>query len=106
VRSFYLYLQFAHDDYLQAGVERGAAGAAALLLLLPGAVAAGWRRPAAGDPLRAALAPAAAAALAAVLVQALVDFPLQIPAVALSAAVLAGLAWSAALPPRPAPPCP
>ena len=102
VRSFYLYLQFAHEDFLQAGVERGGAGALGFLLLLPLAVFAAFRavrRPDSAGPR--ALGWCAAAGLGAVLLQSLLDFPLQIPAVALNAHVLAGLAWMTAADPSP-----
>jgi O-antigen ligase len=93
VRSFYLYLQFAHEDFLQTWAEWGAAGFASLLLLLPGAVIAAWWSAAPSDPLSSTLALCAAAGLVTVLLQSLLDFPLQIPAVALNASVLAGLCW-------------
>lgn len=95
IRTFYLYLQFTHSDPLQAAVEWGLIGALGWTLLLPGAVV--WtgvqlgRRPA-RDPIAAT----AAVGLAAVLVQSLVDFPLQIPAVHFNALALAALAWSVA----------
>lgn len=95
VRSFYLYLQFAHEDFLQAWVEWGAAGFISALLLLPGAMIASWWGAAPIDPLSAALALCAATGLGLVLLQSLLDFPMQIPAVALNASVLAGLCWGA-----------
>jgi O-Antigen ligase len=93
-RSFYLYLQFAHEDFLQTWVEWGLAGFIALLLLLPGAVIASCWFSHKCEPAVATLACCAAAGLAAVLLQSLLDFPLQIPGVALNACVLAGLCWS------------
>jgi len=95
VRSFYLYLQFVHEDFLQAWVEWGAAGFLSLILLLPGSLLAANRSRFIKDPLIPVLTCCAGLALAAVLLQSLLDFPLQIPAIALNASVLAGLAWSA-----------
>lgn len=94
VRSFYLHLQFTHADFLQAGVERGLAGGLSLLLLLGGGLAAALLAPPVTDPLILTLGFCAAAGLTLVLLQSLFDFPLQIPAVALSAHVLAGLGWA------------
>ena len=94
VRSFYLYLQFAHEDFLQTWVEWGVAGFISLLLLLPGAVIAAYRSFSIKDPLILTITFCAALGLATVLLQSLLDFPLQIPAIALNASVLAGLAWS------------
>lgn len=94
VRSFYLYLQFTHEDFLQTWTEWGAAGFLSLILLLPGAVVAAYRSFSVKDPLISTLTFCAALGLAAVLLQSLLDFPLQIPAIALNASVLAGLAWS------------
>lgn len=92
VRTFYLYLQFAHQDFLQAAAERGLPGIGALLVLLvPAAVLPLFLHPL-GAP--AVLGISTAAGLGAVLLQSLLDFPLQIPAVALNAHVLAGLAWA------------
>lgn len=98
VRSFFLYLHFAHQDFLQAATERGAAALVALVVLLPGAVIAVCfvRRSATGSS--AWLRDCAAAGLGAVLLQSFLDFPLQIPAIALNAHVLAGLAWAGATP--------
>lgn len=95
-RTFFLHLQYAHDDFLQTAAERGLPGLLAFLVLMPGAVLAAFRARRAGDPVAAALGFCAATGLAAVLVQALFDFPLQIPALVLNASVLAGLAWSPA----------
>ena len=94
VRSFYLYLQFTHEDFLQTWVEWGAAGFLSLILLLPGAVIAAYRAISIKDNLISTLTLCAALGLAAVLLQSLLDFPLQIPAIALNASVLTGLAWS------------
>jgi hypothetical protein len=94
LRSFYLYLQFAHEDFLQTWVEWGAAGFISLLLLLPGAVIASCWFSHRSEPGVTVIAYCAAAGLAAVLLQSLLDFPLQIPGVALNACVLAGLCWS------------
>ncbi len=101
VRTFFLYLQFTHEDLLQAAVEWGLIGAAGWVLLLPGGVAAALRRLGA-HPARDFIGAGAAAALLAVLLQSLIDFPLQIPAVQLNAAALAALAWTVPAGPDPA----
>lgn len=93
VRTFFLLVQFTHNDLLQAAVEWGLIGAAGWFLLVPGGLlAALWRLGA--RPARDYLGAGAVVALGAVLVQSLIDFPLQIPAVQFNAAALAGLAWS------------
>lgn len=94
VRTFYLMVQFPHQDYLQTWVEWGLVGAVGWLLLVPGAVVYGVRRLGA-RPSHDFIGAAAVTGLAAVLVQSLIDFPLQIPAIQLNAAALAALAWSA-----------
>jgi O-antigen ligase len=91
VRTFYQFLQFTHQDPLQTAVEWGIPAALALWTLLVGALVAVVRAP---RPLSLA----AACALAAVLLQAQLDFPLQIPAIALNAVVLAALGWSSLRP--------
>ena len=94
VRTFFLFVQFTHQDTLQFAVEWGVPAALAWWTVLIGAVVAGLRTrhaPGAARPLGLA----AACALAAVLLQSLADFPLQIPAIAYNAVVLAALAWSA-----------
>jgi O-antigen ligase len=94
VRTFFLIVQFTHDDFLQTCVEWGLVGAAGWLLLLPGSVVHGLARlrlrPAAVDPLGAA----AVAGLVAVFAQSVIDFPLQIPAIQFNAVTLAALAWT------------
>jgi hypothetical protein len=92
VRTFYQFLQFTHQDPLQTAVEWGIPAALALWTLLAGALVAAVR----GTP--SALALAAACGLAAVLLQAQLDFPLQIPAIALNAVVLAAIGWSSVRP--------
>ncbi|HEY4247251.1 MAG TPA: O-antigen ligase family protein [Lacunisphaera sp.] len=94
VRSFYLYLQFAHDDFLQTWTEWGAAGFVCMVTLLPGAIIAVSRSEPLTDQAVSILGICAAAGLTMVLLQSLLDFPLQIPAVSLNASVLAGLGWS------------
>jgi hypothetical protein len=63
--------------------------------LLPGAVIAAVRSELIDDRAVSIVVLCAAAGLAMVLLQSLLDFPLQIPAIALNASVLAGLGWSA-----------
>ncbi|HYP15792.1 MAG TPA: O-antigen ligase family protein [Opitutus sp.] len=93
IRTFYLTVQFAHQDYLQTWVEWGVFGAAGWLLLVPGAVIYGIKRLGI-RPSHDFIGVAAVTGLAAVLVQSLVDFPLQVPAVQFNIVALAALAWS------------
>lgn len=93
VRTFYLMVQFTHNDYLQTCVEWGLIGAAGWGLVIVGAPVfalrrLGWR------PSHDFVGAAATTALCAVLIQSLIDFPLQIPAVQFNAMALAALAWS------------
>ena len=85
VRLFYAH---AHNDWLQAIVEGGAAGAVlwGVLLALIGARVVRGVSGAAG-PLALGLA----AGLAAALLHGLIDFPFRIPAHAATAAIAAGL---------------
>jgi hypothetical protein len=101
VRSFYLYLQFAHDDFLQTWTEWGAAGFVCMVTLLPGSIIAVSLSEPITDEAVSILGLCASAGLTMVLLQSLLDFPLQIPAIALNASVLAGLAWSTICHPRP-----
>jgi O-antigen ligase len=94
VRTFYQFLQFTHQDLLQFAVEWGVPATLGWWGLLAGGIVAVLRaRRRAGPPHRP-LALGAACALAAVLLQAQLDFPLQIPAVALNVIVLAALCWA------------
>ncbi len=93
IRTFFLMVQFTHNDYLQTWVEWGLIGAAGWALLVPGAAVhafrkLGWR------PSHDFIGCAAAVALGCVLLQSLIDFPLQIPAVAFNAIALSAIAWS------------
>lgn len=100
VGTFYLYLQFTHQDYLQTLVEWGIVGGMLWLTLLLGAIYQGIRcvrtqaRNPTGRPDLPALILGALAAVFAVWVQALIDFPLQIPANALYAIILLAVCWS------------
>lgn len=101
VRTFFLYLQFTHQEFLQRAVEWGLIGAAGYALILFGGPVAFARARAWTSPRHRALGLAAACGLAAVLLQAQLDFPLQIPAVALNATLLSALAAAAVRPFRP-----
>jgi O-antigen ligase len=93
VRTFFLTVQFTHNDLLQACVEWGLVGAAGWSLVIGGSVVfalARLRR----LPGRDYLGAGAVTALLAVFTQSLIDFPLQIPAVQFNACALAALAWS------------
>jgi hypothetical protein len=102
VRTFFQFLQFAHQDLLQSVVEWGLVGAAGWWLLLLGGVGTVARARVWVSSDHRALGIGAACGLAAVLLQAQLDFPLQIPAVAFNALVLAALGWAAVARPRPA----
>ncbi|PTY05455.1 hypothetical protein DB347_13825 [Opitutaceae bacterium EW11] len=100
VGTFYLYLQFTHEDFLQTLVEWGILGATLTGVLLGGGLWTGVRRlrrdakRPTGRPDTPALVLGALGGLVAVLVQSLIDFPLQIPANALYASMLLALCWS------------
>lgn len=96
---FWLWMQFAHQDYLQTVIEWGLAGAFLWGLLAAGGI---WRgiqafREKRKDPKEsdAILLYSILVALAIVFLHAMADFPLQIPAIQVYVAVLLGLAWSA-----------
>lgn len=93
IRTFFLYVQFTHSDYLQTAVEWGVVGALGWLLVLPAAALHAFVR-LGRQPGRDVLGAGAAVALSAVLVQATIDFPLQIPAVCFTALALAAVAWT------------
>ena len=103
VRTFFQFLQFTHQDLLQFAVEWGLPAALGWWGLLVGAIASALFLRAGPDPVRQALGIAAACALAAVLLQAQADFPLQMPAIAFNIIVLAALGWAAHSGPRSAP---
>lgn len=100
VRTFFLIVQFTHDDLLQTCVEWGLVGAAGWLLLLPAAVPHALARLRA-RPARDPLGAAAVAGLVAVFAQSLIDFPLQIPAIQLNTVALAAFAWTVPAPAAP-----
>jgi hypothetical protein len=93
IRTFFLTVQFTHEDFLQTGVEWGLIGAAGWALLVPGGVLHAVRQ-LRGRPSRDLLGAGAAVALGAVLVQSCIDFPLQIPALQFQAVALSALVWS------------
>ncbi len=92
-RTFFLTVQFTHQDLLQGFVEWGVVGGTGWAILFGGAVIAAFLR-LRTSPSRDYLGAGAAAALAAVLLQSLIDFPLQIPAVHFNALALAAVAWT------------
>lgn len=94
VRTFFQSLQFAYEDPLQFAVEWGVPAALAWWGLLVGAVVAVIRARTRPGPLPRLLGIAAACALAGVLLQALVDSPLQMPAISFNVIVLAALCWA------------
>ena len=99
VRTFFQFLQFAHQDLLQFAVEWGVPAALGWWALLLGGIVTAFRARLSSDPLRVSLGLAAACGLAAVLLQSQLDFPLQMPAIAFNVVVLAALAWAGATAP-------
>ena len=100
-RTFFLTIQFTHQDFLQALVEWGIVGGLGWTLLLAGAIV--WVMLRVGlDANRNLIGTGAAVALFAILTQSLIDFPLQIPALQLNALALAALCWSTAAVRKPA----
>jgi len=82
----------AHNDWLQVGTEAGLVGLGAALWLVLATLrrARGPSRPAAdGRPYHACIG----AAVTGAALHAVVDFGLRIPAIAVLAAVLAGMSW-------------
>lgn len=98
VRTFFLTMQFTHDDLLQTAVEWGLIGAAGWCLLVPASVVFGLRQ-IGRAPSQDFIGAGAITALVALFTQSLIDFPLQIPAVQWNAIALTALAWS--VPTRP-----
>lgn len=94
VRTFFQFLQFTHQDLLQFAVEWGLPATLGWWGLLVGALVAVFRARHWLSPLHRQIGIAAACGLAAVLLQAQVDFPLQMPAIALNVIVLAALCWA------------
>jgi hypothetical protein len=99
LRTFFLYTQFAHQDYLQTIVEWGLLGAAAWGLILFGGLRSGFarlrrfRREGAGMTREEGIVLGALASLIGVLLHSMIDFPLQIPSIQLYACVLLALLW-------------
>ena len=104
VRTFFQSLQFCCQDLLQFAVEWGVPAALGWWGLLAGAIVVvigtrNWL-----SPLHRHLGIAAGCALTAVLLQSQFDFPLQMPAIAFNAIVLAALCWVGTTAGRPAAP--
>ena len=100
IGTFYLYLQFTHDDYLQTIVEWGLVGSALAGLIVFECLRNGVRAvfPYVKGRIHfdetQAVTFGALIALFTVLIQSLVDFPLQIPANAVYACMLLALCGS------------
>lgn len=94
LRTFYLYLQFTHQDYLQTWIEWGLVGAVLVGFLIFGGLWRAFQRIKKEWQNTDPILIAASASLVAVLIQCMIDFPLQIPANCLYACVLTGLCWS------------
>jgi O-antigen ligase len=101
LRTFFHYLQFTHQDYLQTMVEWGFVGTILVTAIIFGGLLTALKACRTGSSEKSyvttaqAISAGAAMALSAVLIQSLIDFPLQIPANAACAAVLVALCWSA-----------
>lgn len=100
IRTFYLYVQFTHEDYLQTLVEWGFVGGVFWAIVVIWPQVAVWRRqfrvrdgPSAGTEGNLCRL-GAAAALLAMGIQACYDFPWQIGANQFYGAVLLGICWT------------
>ncbi|NET40101.1 MAG: O-antigen ligase family protein [Cyanothece sp. SIO1E1] len=98
LKTFYLWLQYAHNDYLQFMVEWGVLGLIAWCVVLFGALVAGigkLRDHMHRDfSLKTACVLGMTTALSLTLLHASFDFPFQFPAVQLSALLYASFLWS------------
>lgn len=92
------FARHAHQDYFQAVIEWGWLGAAAWAVVLAGGVIRvirAVRRTRGHWPFRdEVLAGSVLLALLGVALHALVDYPMQVPAIQLTVAVMLGLLWS------------
>ena len=101
VRTYYLQMQFARQDFLQGLVEWGVLGAAAWAVLIGGAFRGGgyrlrrYRGTAGPIDMEEGMVAGAMGALVGVLLEAVGDFPLQVPSIQLYVVVLLGFLWSA-----------
>ncbi len=101
MRTFYLQMQFAHQDYLQAVVEWGVLGAVAWALVIGGAIRGGlcrlrrFRMAGGSISVEEGRVAGALVAIFGVGLHGLFDFPLQVPSIQLYVVVLLGLLWSA-----------
>jgi hypothetical protein len=101
LRTFYLQMQFANQDYLQTLVEWGIFGSIAWAVIIGGAIRGGWYRlrrfrlTGGAIGVEEGMVAGALVSVVGVGLHALVDFPLQVPSIQLYVAVLLGLLWSA-----------
>jgi hypothetical protein len=100
LRTFFLWLQFAHNDFLQTLIEWGYIGGICWALLVAGGLRrisgilqAGARR---GGPIspREPIFASIGIAVLGLLLHGTLDFPLQIPSIQLYFLLLLGLAWA------------
>lgn len=98
-QPFWLWMQFAHQDYLQILVEWGVVGGIFWAILLFGALCRAirvlWDGRKSDPDSNSVMLYAVSLSLLVLLIHALGDFPLQIPSIQLYALVLAGICWSA-----------
>lgn len=100
LRTFYLQMQFAHQDYLQALVEWGVLGFVAWAMIFVGAIRAGvyrlrrYRGTGGAIGVEEGMVAGALFGLCGALLHAFGDFPLQVPSIQLYVAVLLGMLWA------------
>jgi hypothetical protein len=101
LRSHYLSMQFAQNDYLQSLVEWGVLGTAAWAILILGGISAGlyrlrrYRSKGGRIGEKEGMVAGSMVGLCGVLGWAWWSFPLQVPAIQLYAALVLGLLWAA-----------
>lgn len=94
LKDYQGFWQHAHQDYLQTAIEWGWIGFFAWAVLFGGAIVRAMQRNRIADPRENLSGKFALLAVVLVLVHALADFPLQIPAIQLAAAIHLGILWA------------
>lgn len=98
LRTFYLHMQFVHSDFFQFVLEWGLVGGAIVGYLLLGGAIRSLRSTLQRADIRERSMKEICLPLAVILLMlhAIIDFPLQIPCILLTACALAGLCWAQA----------